>query len=1095
MSAPRILSIPPGADFLPTLIEALLSGRLVEGFSPGSDPLALAATTIWVPTRRAVRTLQDAFCERLGRDGAILPDIRALGDGDEEGLAFSEAGADRPGAPDLAHDRPAVGATARQLTLTRLVHAWTRTLEEGERAPYGDADIMVPSSLSDAVGFAAELAELMDTVATEEADWSRLAAIGPQDADLAVWWQLTLRFLSIASRAWPAHLAEHGLADASALRIAGLRRQAEAYAAQAGTQAAPGFLSPFAARPGPVIAAGSTGSIPATAALLGAIARMPTGAVVLPGLDRDMGDDEWDLLAGLADATLDEADRATLPAHPQYGLARLVAGMRATRRDVLHLDREGELAAGLRARETLLSRAMRPSGASAAWNRIEETADDAAGSAPLDEAHAFAALAGVAVIDAPDERTQALAIAFALRETLATTDTARAALVTPDRVLARRVASELRRFSIACDDSAGTPLPNRPAGRFARLVVRLAHAGAGGLGRAPRAIDPLVLVSLVKDPKARFGLTPSQAAAGARTLELAAINGAIQPLRPGVLAQGLARARQDFAQASHPPASVDRLSDEDWEAGSALAARLDALFGPPTDRDADTPVPFAGLVRETVALIEECARDDTGAMEVYRAEDGEVLAGFLSDLLAQDEPLAVESGEWPAVFERLMAPQAVRPRGGTHPRVTILGPIEARLQRFDRIVLGGLQEGVWPQGTAPGAFLSRPMRDAVGLPAPERRIGLAAHDIATLGCGPDVVLSQSLRSAGGPTVPSRFLQRLTMQAGEKPAQAMRARGRRFVDWALAVDTPAKDETISIDAPQPRPPVAVRPTKVSVTEVERWVADPYQIYARNILGLSAMNPPEASLAEPDARVRGTVLHEIMEAYSRAVTLAEAGDEAAEIARLMALAEASFARHGIPAHTAAAWSARVRNFARDASAWHLDRLRDGAVAHIECGGRLQVTPDLTLTARADRIEVLPDGRARIYDLKAGGTPPLKDAREGSAPQLGLTAYMVTRGGFRDPGERPVALAGYVRLADRGQFKGGETIEPRAQGAKPDQPCLDELMRLCVSRLTAYARAFRDPQRAYTPQWRPPNAAYASDYDHLARTGEWALTPDAD
>ena len=1083
MSGPRILSIPPGADFLPTLIEALLEGRLVEDFAPGTDPLALAATTIWVPTRRAVRTLQDAFCERLGREGAILPDIRALGDGDGEELALAEAGLADGERVDLHEDRPEASATARHLVLTRLVHAWTRTLNESERARYAGAPILVPSSLSDAVGFAGELAELMDAVATEGASWEGLAELMPREGELAAWWQLTLRFLSIATRAWPDHLARTGLADPATMRVERLMRQAAAYGRQAEGERVPGFLSPFADRPGPVIAAGSTGSIPATAALLSAIARMPQGAVVLPGLDRDMGAEEWDLLCGVAEPS-GEADRATLPAHPQYGLARLLTGMGAGRETVEHLDpRDEGQTSPSRVRERLLSRAMRPSGAATAW-AVEPAREER----PLADAHVAHALETVAVLDAPDERSQALAVAFALREGLTLREGARSALVTPDRVLARRVAVELRRFGIEADDSAGTPLPNRPAGRFARLVARMAHDGAGGLGRAPRACDPLVLVSLIKDPMARFGLDRGTAERGGRALELAVVNGAIRPLRPGALAEGLDRARAGVEEDAHAHSTVTRLVPEDWTAGRRLAERLDTLFAPPAGRDGDALVPLPQLVRETVALLEACAADAEGASALYEGEDGRELAAFLSDLLAQDDDLQVESGEWPAVLERLMAPRAVRLAGGSHPRVVILGPIEARLQRFDRVVLGGLQEGVWPQGTASGAFLSRPMRESLGLPAPERRVGLAAHDVVSLACGPDVVLSQTLRSEGGPTVPSRFLQRLTMQAGEAASRAMRVRGARYLDWAAAVD--AHGTVRPAARPTPRPPVAVRPRKVSVTEVDGWVCDPYALYARRILALDPMDVPEASRGEVDVRVRGTVLHEVVEAWCRADDGRQDSVEATEA--MVALAEASFARHGIPSHAAGPWRERVRRLGPDIHAWHREATGIGATVLLEAGASLRLSDHLRLTARADRIEVLRDGTARLYDLKSGTVPSGTDVAEGRAAQLPLTAHLIAQGAFRHAAASPVEEARYLVMGDRKGWAPATAFSAQGKEGKKPTKGLDDLSREYVARLAVLAQSFRDPARAYHAQWRPSVSGFPSAYDHLARTAEWSAAP---
>ena len=1093
--SPNVLSIPPGARFLPTLIDALLDGRLIDGFAPGHDPLALAATTIWVPTRRAVRSLQDAFSERLGPRGAVLPMIRALGDdGDGESLHFAEIAAGLT--PSLAEDAPTISGTARHIALARLVHAWTNRLRADERALYEGANIVIPSSLADAVGFAAELGELMDEMATEGIDWAAIERLTPEEEPLALWWQLTLRFLAIATEHWPLHLAQAGLADAAHSRVERLERQAAVYEARADADVTSGHgaaLDPFAAKGppnGPVIAAGSTGSIPATARLLKAIARLPQGAVVLPGLDRDGAtDDEWALFA-TDPKTLDEADAATLPAHPQYGLARLLAAMRVGRDEVAHLS---EAVPALRARELLFSAAMRPSSAVESWARgpvpdvgeTHETRD-------LGEDETRAACAGLAIIDAPTMREQALAIAFALRDALAQSDEATAALVTPDRTLARRVSTELHRFGIAADDSAGTPLPNRPAGAFARLVMQVALAGAGGPGLAPRACEPLVLLSLLKHPLARFGVSEDVLTDGTRALEIGVLNGATRPPVAGTLGERV-RAVRDPADDAGVADVVDRLEPEHWDAAEAVAGRIDALFAPFAAHDADSRHALSRLAHETIGLVEACAapasleedgaeaEDSTGAL--YAGEDGEALAQFLAELVGQDDATEVEAGEWPAVFDRLMADHTVRPRGGTHPRIAILGPIEARLQHFDRIVLGSLDEGTWPREVRSGAFLSRAMRATLGLPAPERRIGLAAHDIAMLGCGPDVVLARAARDAGGPRVASRFLQRIAMQAGPAVSADMMARGQRFLDWAEAVDRPERTQAQA--PPSPRPPIAERPTRLSVTEVQKLVENPYSIYARRVLGLSALDDPDRYEGDLPQQ-RGTLLHAVVERLSET---APAGDVEGDIARVHSIAAQVMREADVPDHLRALWQARAVNFAPGLVAWYRDHHGESETTHEEIGGRI-VLDHLTLTCRADRIERMPDGTLRLFDYKTGNAPTPKAIVDGKAPQLPLEALIAREGGLKGIPAATTTAIGYVEMKDRGQFNHGKMVDDARKEGR-----VDGLVDDYAGRLEALVAHFRDPRHAYHSHWRPSSSIFGDDYDHLARVDEWGFADDGE
>ena len=275
----RLFSIPPGTPFLPAFAKALLEGRLVEGF-PGnpSDPLALANATIYVPTRRAARALRSILVDRNSTKSAILPTIKPLGDVDED-AAFFNAGSS--GVFDI---NPPIGTAERLLLLARLIRPWRESLPSHVRALFGVDDVSVPATTADAIWLARDLAGLMDQVETDGAKWSELAGIAPED--LADWWQVTLGFLNIVTNLWPDILAERRLSNPAAHRNDLIWSEVKRLRAH-----------PPA---GPVIVAGSTGSIPATAELISAIADLPNGAVVLPGLDRDLDDAAWQMLASVS---------------------------------------------------------------------------------------------------------------------------------------------------------------------------------------------------------------------------------------------------------------------------------------------------------------------------------------------------------------------------------------------------------------------------------------------------------------------------------------------------------------------------------------------------------------------------------------------------------------------------------------------------------------------------------------------------------------------------------------------------------------------------------------------------------------------------
>ena len=517
----RVFSIPPGAPFLPTLADALLAGRLVPGFRFDGDPLALADVTIYVPTRRAARALRGAFVDSLGGRSAILPVIRPLGEFDEDEAAFE---AEASAAIDLA---PPIGAIERLLLLAPLVRAWKRNLPAHVAAMF-DEEIVVPASAADAIWLARDLARLMDEIETEDSDWTRLADL--VTGNLAGWWQVTLSFLGIVTDAWPNFLVERDHSNPAAHRNALIRLEA------ARLKRNPPV--------GPVIAAGSTGSIPATAELLAVVASLPNGAVVLPGLDRMLDEPSFAAIAA-------PGARPALLGHPQYGLAKLIGKI-----GVLRADVEEVVAAEtpLAIRAALVGEALRPAETTELW------AETRARFATADIPEAFAE---VTLVEAASERDEAVAIAVALK-TAVEEPGQRAALVTGDRALARRVSVELQRFGVVADDSGGTPLANSPAASLLRLALEAVF----------RPGDPVGLLSLLKHPLLGLGLERANVRNAAGLVELVALRGGTG--RPDIVSlPDLFEARlTGFGDDNRPPFWFARLTVRSIEDSRHLLALL-----------------------------------------------------------------------------------------------------------------------------------------------------------------------------------------------------------------------------------------------------------------------------------------------------------------------------------------------------------------------------------------------------------------------------------------------------------------------------------------------------------------------------------------
>jgi ATP-dependent helicase/nuclease subunit B len=862
--------------------------------------------------------------------------------------------------------------------------------------------------LDQAAGLAAELARFLDQAETEELPLDALAGLAPEEH--AQHWQRTLAFLAVLTETWPSILEAEGALDPARRRSLLIRAQAERWRTHPPEH--------------PVIAAGSTGSIPATAELLDTIARLPRGRVLLPGLDREADDATW---AAIEDD----------PCHPQYGLARLLRRFGVRREEVRSWPVEapaGGSASAPASRASLVAEALRPASATHTWR-----------SAPLDPATIEEAVSKVRRIDCPGPEAEALVVALLLREALETPGKT-AALITPDRGLARRAAAELARWGVAVDDSAGTPLAATPPGLYLRL---LAEAAADRLA-------PVPLLALLKHPLAAGGLTPSEFRARARQLELAALRGP----RPAKGWDGLSAA---LAASKSPELAA-------WVAD--LAARL----SPFVERVAEGS-PVAELVDAHLAAAERLAesREAGGAERLWAGEAGEALADFAAGLREAVAGMTERSGrDYPALLDALLAGRVVRPRWGRHPRLFIWGPLEARLQRADLVVLGGLNEGTWPADAFPDPWLSRPMRATFGLPPAERRVGLSAHDFAQAMMAPEVALTRAERVEGTPTVPSRWLLRLeAMLAAAGRPQAL-APDRRWLSWQRDLDRQVRWSPVS--PPDPRPPLAARPRRLSVTEIGTWMRDPYAIYARRILKLEPLDPIDA---DATAAERGEFVHAALDRFVKEHP-GELPEDA--LARLIAIGRSLFAeREGGRPGMRAYWWPRFLRMADWFIAVEREQRRHFAPLATEIRGQMEVpgkVKPFLLVAKADRIDRGDDGRLTIIDYKTGAIPTQKEIAAGLQPQLPLEAAMALAGRFAGVDAAPVGELSFWRLSG-----GREPGSIKSVKGYPEQHA-----RAALAGLVGLVAAFDEEATPYAAQPRPGRVGRFGDYDHLARVKEW-------
>jgi ATP-dependent helicase/nuclease subunit B len=974
----NLATIAAGTPFLPALA-AWWSARAA------GDPARLADGIFLLPTRRAARELRLAFLAQGDGTPLLLPRITAIGAPDEAPLALAGA----LSLPD------AVSPERRLAVLTRMILAL--------RGANG-----APETADRAWLLAIELASLLDEAARAEVD---LAAALPQAVgpDLAQHWDVTLRFLSIVTEAWPNFLAEEGLIDVALRQLALIAAQAEAWA-----QAPPAM---------PVIAAGATGAIATVARLLRVVAGLPDGLVVLPGLDLDMDEESW--------AALDDS-------HPQSGMRGLLAAMGARRDDVRPFPHSSAAAANDARRETL-SLALLPGAAIGRWREARPHLPE-----------------GLSLLTPADQQEEATAIALILRQALEEPG-ARAALVTPDRALAGRVAAEMLRFGIVADDSAGEALGETPPAVLLRLLATAMEAG----------LTPVRLLALLKHPLCAAGLTPADCRAAARMLEAAALRGPAPP--PGLTA----------LRGEGSDAFLDRLE-------TCLAPLLALPDPAPADRQ------LRALIEAGEALAATPTAE--GAAILWSHEEGEALAEKLTALLPAlallpAQPLAVLPGLLQAALsgEAVRTRRALRARGGTeHPRVFIWGLLESRLLHAETIVLGGLVEGVWPQAAEPGPWMNRAMRAKVGLPSPEEAVGQSAHDFVSASCAArHAVLSVPQKRNRAPAVPCRWVTRLTALLS---GQTLSLPVHPATAWARALDRP-DGAPVPARPPAPRPDVRLRPRRLSVTEIETWLADPYAIHAKHILALRKLDPIEEAADRADY---GRVVHAALAEFFKRNGEVWPADAPAQLRADMdaALRDRSFR----PA-LAAWWRPRLHRIAdwvAEAEGVRRDRLGNPTLVKAEHQGAWEIEAPagvFQLVARADRIDRTYKGGIAILDYKTGTVPAPKAVRLGLAPQLPLQAAMAMNGGFgADLGGPPAEIA-YWKISG-GHEAGCETrlCKPRNDDAESEAAAVREAALQAAQGFCALVARFDNSDEPYRSQPWPGAAPRFSDYAGLARAGEW-------
>lgn len=1012
-----LFSIGPQAPFLPTLAGALLDGTLFPDW-PRSGPFWLSDITIFLPTRRARSALAAALADALGAQPLLLPDIRALGGEDPTAEPFL------PPYQDAALPAP-IAPLRRRLLLAQLVEKWLETRDDAPFCAPGASGPAARPNSAEVLALADSLAALIDDFTIAGLDFTALGAI--EDAQLPAQWQDNLAFVDFVFRLWPAVLAQEGEMDAAARTNALLARQETALATLYGQR--------------PVLVAGSTGSIPATARLIAAIARLPRGAVVLPGVDTALNQDQVEAL---------RAVRGNPHGHNQYGLMRLLRTLGTPPEAVT------ELAPAATPRTAILRGALA---------MAEETAGWPLAIAALGQEALEAGTQGISLIRARTAEEEARAVALAARQAL---DGGKSvAIITADQTLARRISAELKRFEVDVDDAAGTPLLRSRAGRLVQQIVTL----------LTQELQPVDLIALLRNRHVSLGLGRAAVAQATDWLDFALLRGQ-RPL-PGF--SGLrAGVDKNLAGDSHYPAL--RL-----DAGRAAAVR--ALIDALEEALAPLATVFAGPAFSAAQFAQALAV----ALERIRAlpdAHAPIALDGADGLERWCAMLATQGGRGPRfspsalalALGGLMGGQSVRPRRPAPPDIAIFGRLEARLMSADTVMLAGLVEGVWPEVADPGPWMSRGMRLAAGLEPPEKLHGLAAHDFLMAAGATTVILSLAERAGTAPATPSRLVQRLEAFVGEALSSAMAARGAVWIDEARALDL-AGHAPRPEARPSPRPPAEKRPRGLSITEAETLLRSPYDLYAKYVLGL---RPIAALGTDPDRAERGTIVHDIFGDYIAAGHDPLAPDA---MATLEGLARDRFAGLEAIPERRDIWLERFLRAAQAFVAFERGRAPDVWARGAERDGRWTFETGgepFTLRGRADRIDTMRSGGLDIIDFKTGSIPSAADMKGCFAPQLPLEAMMARHGAFEAIPQAESEALSYIKIGN-----GPEAFVPTAYA-------LEKGVTLDAAIDTVFAHFQRHVQQLLLSDALPlaarvfpkPRQAYRGNYDHLARTDEWTV-----
>ncbi|MBP3546716.1 MAG: PD-(D/E)XK nuclease family protein [Alphaproteobacteria bacterium] len=952
---PNIYNVPIGCSLVDILAEHLLNKYK-------NNLLGLTDVTVFLPNRRAVRELRNAFVRLHGMNATLLPQILPLGSVDEDGFFFSGNEIKLP---------PVISSVERLMIFIRLICARPDNFK------------VESLTTAQACYLANELSTLIDMVNNERLKFEKLNDIVPEE--YASHWQNTLQFLKIITEFYPKILEERNLSDIGDYNNKLLSEQNK------NLQKNPSEKE--------IIVAGTTATFPAMKELVKTISELKNGSVYLSGIDKFLDDSAWDMIE---------------ETHPQFELKQLLEFLQISRHDipdaVSHNNSE---------REKLFSEVMRPAESSDSWLSLNK------------DSFSAKALDGLKLIECRDSKEEALIIAAIMRHNLETPEKT-TALVTQDRNLARCVSNELLRWGIKADDSAGIPLSQTPQGIFLRLIAKVCEED----------FSPLSLLSLYKHPFTCAGKTNYE----------------------------IRRQIREYEKSVLRNRNCKKIKDNDF------ITHQKSLFNELHDLMNQPKASFKELLNKHLQLAEFLAtsKDKNGADVLWCEEEGEVAASLMGNLLEHADTLGeIKQGQYADLFGALLNGTIVRSKYGAHPRLRILGPIEARLCSFDCVIVSGLSEGIMPANSSSGAWLSRPMKEKFGYPLPEKSIGVLAHDFCEMCAAKEVYLTRSDRVQNTPMVKSRWWMRLETVLKAIDFDINILYQSPYTYWCRQLD---RTQNITpIEAPHPAPPLESRPRELWASDMERLICNPYSVYASKILKLKKINDFDQT---PDAVDMGNIVHNVLEQFYKQYP-EHLPQNAKKI--MEELAENLLNENEIEDSIKLFWKIRIERMID----WILQKEENLRIdikhTHCEVKGRTSFQSsggEFIVGAKADRIDETTNGTVRVIDYKTGYAPQNTKVEKGYAPQLPIEGIIAQKGDFEEISAKPVESLHYWKLQNN-----------ESSFSKN----VDDLLENYTDKLTAIIEHFDKKDSEYIVQ--PKYKDEYCDYIHLSRIKEWGVNSSDD